>query len=319
MMILNHEENEKFIKDFHVITMISNTVRYESRYRLYREFAARMAKANVNLWTVEIAFGERPFTITDPNNPRHLQLRSLNELWHKERALNLLIQRMTQQFPNWKYVAWLDADIDFYSPHWLGETVHMLQHYEVVQMFQNAVDLGPNGETIHVHNGFAYSYRTGRTFQQGYTNWHPGFAWAMTREAYDKVPILDFAILGSADRHMAGAWIGRVEETVSGDMSGPYLRELQDYQRDCERWIRRDIGYVPGTILHYWHGRKRDRRYQDRWKILTELQFDPDRDIRADSYGLWQLVDHGDKRSIELRDRIRDYFRMRHEDSIDLE
>lgn len=316
---MTHDPENPMLKDFHVITMISNTVRYQSRYRLYKEFAARMAAVGVNLWTVEVAFGERPFVVTDPSNDHHLQLRSLNELWHKERALNLLIQRITQVCPGWKYVAWIDADIDFYSPHWISETVHMLQHYEVVQMFQNAVDLGPNGETLHVHNGFAFSYRTGREFKQGYSNWHPGFAWAMTREAYDKVPILDFAILGSADRHMAGAWIGRVEETVSKEMSGPYLRELQEYQSQCERWIRRDIGYVPGTILHYWHGRKRDRRYQDRWRILTELQFDPDRDIRADSYGLWQLVDHGDKRSIELRDRIRDYFRMRNEDSNDLE
>lgn len=309
----------EFVKGFHVITMISNTVRYESRWKLYKRFAEHMEKTGARLWTCEVAFGDRPFEITDANNPQHLQLRTINELWHKERALNLMVNRVTEQFPDWKYVAWVDADIEFQSDQWIAESVHQLQHYEVVQLFQNAVDLGPTGEALAIHYGFAYSYRTGREFKQGYSNWHPGFAWAITREAYDKLPFLDIGILGSGDRHMAGAWIHKVEETVSKEMSGPYLRELQDYQRQAERYIRRDIGYVPGMIQHFWHGKKRDRRYQDRWKILTETQFDPDKDIRPDSYGLYQLVDHGDIRSIELRDRIRDYFRMRNEDSIDLE
>lgn len=311
---------DEFIKDFHVITMVSNTVRFSSRYRLYHEFRARMEAQGVRLWTAEIAFGTRPFELTEANDPYDLQMRSLDEIWHKERALNLLVNRITEQHPGWKYVAWIDADVEFQNDNWLRETVHMLQHYDVVQMFQNAIDLGPSGEALHMHTGLFYMYRMGMPFKPGYLNGHPGFAWACTREAYHNMGgFIDFAILGSGDRHMALGWIGKIEESVNMNISEPYLRKLFDWQNQCERYIRRDVGYVNGTIMHHWHGRKKDRRYQDRWKILTDLHFDPDRDIKLDSYGLYQLADHGDRRSIELRDRVRDYFHGRNEDSIDVE
>lgn len=310
---------DEFVKDFHVITMISNTPRYDSRWRLYKEFEERMRKAGARLWTCEIAFGTRPFEITQSDNPQHLQLRTIDELWHKERALNLLVNRITEQFPQWKYVAWIDADVEFKSDNWIAETVHMLQHYDVVQMFQNAVDLGPNNEALALHTGFMYSYRMGLDYKTGYSNWHPGFAYAITREAYNAAPFIDFGILGSGDRHMACAWIGKVEESVNMNISEPYLRKLLEWQAQAERYVRRDVGYVDGMILHHWHGRKKDRRYTDRWKILVDFHFDPDRDIKPDSYGLYQLADHGDKRSILLRDKIRDYFFSRNEDANTLE
>jgi len=42
---------------------------------------------NVVLYTVEISYGDRPFEVTTPDNPRDLQLRTEHELWHKENAL----------------------------------------------------------------------------------------------------------------------------------------------------------------------------------------------------------------------------------------
>ena len=62
--------------------------------------------------------------------------------------------------------------------------------------------------------------------------------------------------------------------------------------------------------MHYFHGNKADRKYQDRWKILVDNQFDPLVDIYKDSNGLWQL----DDTKIKLRDSIRRYFRERNED-----
>jgi hypothetical protein len=34
------------------------------------------------------------------------------------------------RLPNdWKYVAWVDADVNFTNPHWVRVTVQQLQHY----------------------------------------------------------------------------------------------------------------------------------------------------------------------------------------------
>lgn len=311
------------ISKLHVITMISNPLRFHSRYRLYRKFREHLKRAGIKLWTAEVAFGDRPFEVTTRGDKYDLQLRTDTELWHKERALNLLIGNLTAIHPDWQYVVWVDADIEFPKWHgpdaWFIETVHALQHHQVVQCFQHAIDMGPHGEHIHTHTGFAYSYVSGMHYKPGYCNWHPGFVWGARREAIEAEPLIDWGILGSGDRHMAMGWVGKIEDSLNKACQTPYLSKLKAWQEQTERYVRRDVGYVPGLILHHWHGKKKDRHYADRWKILVETQFDPDRDIKPDAQGLWQLADHGDLRSIVLRDRLRQYFRSRHEDSIDLE
>lgn len=306
------------LSKFHVVAMVSNPIRFKSRYRLFEQWLAHMRAHGVEPWICEVQHGERPFAVTEPDNRRHLRLRTGNELWHKENALCEIVARLPE---DWRYVAWIDADVEFQRPDWLAETAQQLQNYRIVQMFQTAVDLGPTGEALATHTGFAWSYVNDRPRRSGYyPHWHPGYAWACRREAWDAMGgMIDFAILGAGDNHMAYAWIGAVQESVDAGMATPYVDALLSYQEQCERWVRRDIGFVPGTILHHWHGKKKQRYYQSRWKILTETRFDPRRDLKEDYQGLFQLADHGDVRSIELRDRIRKYFRSRMEDSTDLE
>jgi hypothetical protein len=88
--------------------------------------------------------------------------------------------------------------------------------------------------------------------------------------------------------------------------------------QDRAKALRQDLGYVPGTIVHHWHGKKAQRHYWTRKKVLVESQFDPTTDVSRDSQGIWQLHDDGTDRFIKLRDGLRRYFRSRNEDSIDL-
>lgn len=167
----------------HIVSVISNTQRYSTRYKLYREFEARMQ--GHNLWTVELAYGNRHFEITDSNNPRHLQVRSHSELWHKENLINLGVKHLLPR--DWEYVAWVDADIAFTRPNWVEETVHQLQRYPVVQLMSRISDLNPYYESFQTHKSFGWCYRhEGNCYVDNYTNprghWHPGFAWAMRRE-----------------------------------------------------------------------------------------------------------------------------------------
>jgi hypothetical protein len=125
--------------------------------------------------------------------------------------------------------------------------------------------------------------------------------------------LIDFAVLGSADHHMALAWIGNVNCSMNINLSPNYKLLLNIFQDRCERHIQRNIGYVNGTILHHWHGAKRHRQYKERWQILVENEFDPIHDIKRDWQGLYQL----ENTKIKLKDDIRRYFRERNEDSID--
>lgn len=307
---------KSFSKDrFHVITMISNPVRWKSRYELYQKFAAHMVNLNVNFWTCELQLGDRPFCITDAENPRHLQLRTIDEIWHKENCLRLLIQRLPS---DWQTVAWLDADIEFVRKDWVLETLHQLQVYEVVQLFETAIDLSPSGSTMKVHHSFMSKYLQGGCYhpETEYHFWHPGFAWAATRRAIDAMGggPYDKSILGSGDRNTALALIGKVDLSYNHGISDAYKRDLKDFETEC-LLLNHDVGCVGGTILHNWHGRKKDRRYADRWEILVDHIYDPDRDIKADWQGVYQLTE----RKSQLRDAIRGYNRSRREDSIDVD
>lgn len=313
----------------YVVTVVTNYARFRSRVALYKAFEKHVEDSGAILYTVEIAFGERPFCVTQPSNPRHIQFRTIDEVWHKENALNLAISRLPQ---DWRYVAWIDADVVFARPDWVDETVHQLQHYQVIQMFSHAQDLSHEYHPLTSFTGFMYSYvnslLTGEDLQRairksgysgGYgpgktgTFWHPGYAWAATREAINMMGgLLDFAVLGSADHHMATALIGRPLLSVHEGMH-PNYKMLVEQWAEGAALLKKDVGYMDGLLLHNWHGKKKDRRYVDRWKILVDNQFDPIADLRKDSQCVWQLTD----RNIRLRDQVRAYFRQRNEDSID--
>jgi hypothetical protein len=161
---------------------------------------------------------------------------------------------------------------------------------------------------------------------------HPGFAWACTRKAWDTMGgLLDVNIVGGADYQMAYGWYGRIACTldkggVMKDLDGAYAHHTDSntvwtpYSQFALAWqqhaleLKHNIGYVPGTLLHYWHGKKANRGYNTRYKIMSGNDFDPHTDLKKDWQGLWQLA--GNKP--QLRDDLRAYFRARQEDSIDL-
>ncbi|MGZ6045673.1 MAG: hypothetical protein ACXWNW_14185 [Isosphaeraceae bacterium] len=315
-----------------VIAVVSNPVRYRSRYDLFRAFEAHAKESGARLTVVEMAFGNRPFEVTDATESRHIQVRSDMELWQKENLINIGVSRLPADA---RYIAWIDADLTFARPDWVQETIQQLQHYPVVQMFSEAHDLGPDGTVVNSFRSFGYSHVHGVPRKKGggrgdyggipeTTNariayWHhPGFAWAARREAIDLVGgLFDVAVVGEADYIMAKSLVGEAADVLYPGVSPGYRKAVLDWQSQALK-LNRNFGYVPGTVLHHWHGRKANRNYWDRCKILTDTQFDPTTDLRRDSQGLWKLVDHGDARTAKLRDAIRAYFRARNEDGIEL-
>jgi len=318
------------ISKFYVISVVSNPVRYQTRYNLYQKFKKHMGDVGGKLITVEAAFGHRGFEITERDNPWHVQLRTDQELWLKENMVNVGINYLSQVDPDWQYVAWIDADITFNRQDIILETAHQLQHYDIVQMFSHALDLGPNGEPIQTHNGFMWSYFQNDRYppqgpgQGGYYNyskgfWHPGYAWAARRSSLSRLMLLDTAAMGAGDHHMALALIGCAHKSLPGGISDGYRKSIMTWQHMAINEFKKNVGYVPGMIQHAWHGKKKDRKYKERWEILTKNKFNPYHDLVRDHQGLWRLNMNNGERSIRLRDDFRYYFRQRHEDSIDIE
>lgn len=297
----------------HVVTAIANPIRWQSRIRLFHAFAAHMLDSGVDLTVVECAYGERPFELAGTPHVRHVPVRAKTLLWNKENLINIGLARLPE---DWRYAAWIDADIAFRKSGWAAETVHALQQYDVVQPWSDCYDLGPNDEHLEAHRSFCRLVHEDRPIvpsgQAGYTFAHPGYAWAATRRALNLLGgLIETAVLGAGDHHMALALIGRVRESVPGGISAAYLRPLLNWQARAEQHIAGNIGYVPGTIEHGWHGAEAKRAYVDRWSILTRNAFDPDTDVMRNTWGVMELAGNKPR----LRHEIDRYFRSRAEDA----
>lgn len=287
--------------------------------------------SGVTLITVEQAFGDRPHVITQRDHIHHVQVRTVEELWHKENMINIGIRHLMQVYPDAKKVAWVDADCFSMCPtrEWFEKTALALDHYELVQMWEYLINFGPHYEPISKPQmSFMKTYAAaGFEVPKGKNVKHtlaghsgsvalgrPGLAWAANIDALNKLGMLiDFCILGSGDWHMAHALVGGMEQGNQEHKLSAYSRKLLEWQARAERWIKRDVGYVPVTVGHWFHGNKKDRQYGTRGKILIRNGYDPETDIKYDSQGLLQLETH-EPRQIKLRDQIREYFLSRNED-----
>lgn len=306
----------------HVIAVISNPVRYKTRTRLFREFMDMMELSGATLWVVEAVHGNRPPSVALYDHPRHIIVRCDHELWLKENLINIGASALPRDA---KYMMWMDADVEFQRDDWAMEIIETLQNYAVVQPFSHVVDYGPNHEILQTHKGFAYCYTMGDQLGKnnklgGWKNyggpyWHPGYAFAYRTEAWNAVGgMIDRAIAGAGDYHMACGLIGQSSFSYPENVHPNYKLMVDTWGRRAERHIQRSLGFVPGTIHHSYHGSKANRKYIERWDILTKNQYDPYTDVMFDRHGVIHLSLMNDARGRAIRDGLKAYFRERRED-----
>lgn len=391
---------DKVVEPLYCIVPYFNPWRWKSREKHTLRALKHFHDSGAVIVLVEVAFNRREFTwadsgldgtlaecnILDGREFKHIYvpLRSSEELWLKENSINVAIARALPY--NWQQVAWLDSDVVFIRPNWVGEAIHKLQHHSFLQMFSHARDVGPNYEMLpedypHANGiGFIRSYQDGDLEEAitgtkppiisptpkiiedlkkltrdivglekdeldlkkvqidvkklekdfikleedlGYGPYNakrvwPGLAWACTREAYDTVGgLLDFAIWGGGDWHMANALVDRTNGMMRNDLH-PSYKALVNAWHEKALDIRKDVGLMEGSIIHNWHGKKSERGYNSKHSLLAQIGFDPIRHLKRDYQGLYQLHDDGTEAFVRLRDELRKIAKERNEDSIDI-
>lgn len=294
-----------------VIVVISNPCLYARRYQLFNQFINRMNEDdNIRIYVVELAYKNQKFIVTKSNNKNHLQIRSDAPLWHKENMINIAVKKLLPK--NYKAFAWVDADIEFESNTWAMDTLKLLNGYnDVVQLFSHAVDMDKDESTLNVFSSFGYNFSKQKRFGPGKPSdfWHPGFAWAITRKAYEKMGgIYEKGILGSGDNIMAFSFINKVNYYTSEKYHEDYNNSMLEFQEKA-KYLR--LGYVPGVIRHYYHGKKKNRYYHERTHILVNHQFSPNKDITHDSN---DLIIPTSNFSQDFKNDIMNYFIERKED-----
>jgi len=301
----------------HVVTARFNPLRWRAPDRHFRDWVISILDSGARLTVAEVQYGERDFTCDLPH-VHHVGLRAESWAWSKENALNLAIQRI----PEAKYIVWEDADIFHRSSGWARETVEALQHYRVVQSWSRALDLGPNDELIAAHRSFADCYLCGKELvapslgfwkSDGgpYDYPHSGFSWGCRREFLDWTGgHFELGGMGSGDHHMALALVGHVESSWPAGTAPSYKAHLMRWQERARRYVNGRLGVVHGMIEHRFHGRKADRGYLSRWGMFTRHGFDPDTDLKRNTFGILEWA--GNKPELEREWDL--YLRSRNED-----
>lgn len=325
--------------NLYVITSFFNPCQFNSRSRLYWDFRRELEAYNngrsvddthIHLLTVEAAFGDHAYEVTGLevtgldrtyySREFEVQLRTNQILWHKERLLNIGRAHLARLVPDYRNVAWIDADVSFANPNWARDTVHKLNHHPVVQPFSEAINLNARNERLWSCPSTFRSFLDGRGFHQeppiplSYIyKGHPGLAWAATREALDNLGgLYDVCAAGSGDTVMANCLKGGWDLYLPGRPSEGMKASIKRWAAKCDRHIRSNVGFVPGAVLHHWHGASEDRGYEKRWDILSFHQFVPSEDLEVDEHGLYKWA--GNKPRLE--DDIRLSLTSRNEDAV---
>ena len=298
--------NKPVEENLHVIMVISNPCNFKKRYKLAREFISRMSlEKNVILYVVEVVYSDQQFHVADPTNERHLRIRTWESpIWLKENMVNMGVDLLLPQ--DWKAMAWIDADIEFDNPYWALDTLKVLNgSRDIVQLFSHCVDMDEEEEQMKIFNSYGYQYS--RNSEKEF--WHPGYAWAMTRSAFDSLGgLYDLGILGSGDYNIAKSISNQGAESIHQGNSDGYKTTLRMYQQNA-KFLR--LGYIPGVIRHYFHGSKKNRKYGDRWKILVKYQYDPLKHVTKNEFGLMVPTPECPPGLLE---EILQYFQERNED-----
>jgi hypothetical protein len=305
------KNNEPLEEKLNVIIVVSNPCSYKKRYKLLIDFVNRFEheEDHVNLYIVEMIYGDQTFTVTDKNNKNHLQIKTDTPIWHKENMINLGVKYLLPK--NYKAFAWIDADLEFDSNTWALDTLKILNGCkDVVQLFSHTIDMNYDNTTLNNFSSLGYNFSKGKEYTiKGLDYWHPGFAWAITRKAYERIGgLYDKGVLGSGDSIMALSFIGMVSKMHNTKYHLDYNKSMIDFQ---EKVNGLRLGYVPGLIHHHFHGTKQNRQYTERWKILMVHSFSPIKHLTYDTKG---ILTPTKEFSEEFKKDIMNYFKERKED-----
>lgn len=311
----------------HVFTVRSNPLGWKQPHKHWEDFARHMLDSGVHLHVGEVAYGEEPFACDAPatiegheNAGRfhHYGFRAKTRGWVKESVLNHVIHRVADA----RYIAWIDSDIFFRSAEWAAQTVRALQHYDVVQNWSDALDLGPNDEIIAHHKSFCWQFWNGHpVVPHGPKMWHgdggvysyphSGYSWAITRDAYDKLGgLFGLGYMGSGDHHQALALVGEADASMPAGTHERYREHVKRWEARALQHINKNIGCVRGTIEHRFHGTKTSRAYIPRWKMFVDHAFNPDEDLKSNAFGITEFATN----KPELRRQFDVYLAQRQED-----
>lgn len=277
------ESYPKFEDKLYVISSIFSPFGQDIRTKLAQEFIQRLEKLQsqgypVQVCIIELLYPEQESCVKVKNQKFYIQISYEKQglyLFNKENLINIAVSKLLPV--NWKYMAWIDADIEFINPKWSMEAITKLKTCDVLQLFSINRYLDSNGlPNVYFHSAIKVKNDVHLKNHKEYA--HPGFAWAMTRKTYTKLRgLFEFAIVGGGDNIMCHSFLG-----IKSHMKKLYGKNKK-FMEAIESYFEKAKGlrveFLDTVIQHHYHGTRKNRMYTDRTAILIDSNYSPQDDL----------------------------------------
>jgi len=235
-------------KDMAVCLVIFNPAKSKKIIQNYYEMVE--ALGDVPVYTLELVFNDEI-----PQILNAIHHKSSSYMFHKEKLYRVLEKHIPQKYTK---LAFIDSDILF-DFDWYQKTSRLLNSYDVVQMFSEAHWMDARGNTILSRDTVLKM-----KLSEWDTSFHPGFAWGMRRDWYNKVGFFDWAVSGSGDTLSAMAWLSKRPKQDFQSLPKPIAKKYFDFTL----LPKPRISFVQGTVHHLFHGSRENRQYASRHRMI---------------------------------------------------
>lgn len=232
------------------------------------------------------------------NKENYLKLKSDSAIWHKERILNLLIQKF-DLIDRYEYICWLDCDIIFEKPVIIPDNFEMVAFQPFKYSFRSKCP-----RNIDYSKPFHMDGEKLESFGYNKTDGDIGLCWAINSEYLDEIGgLFDYGIVGGGDYYFTKRILG--EEVHTGCIE--FNKSINEYV-DGSFLSKKEIGYLDNNIYHQFHGKISNRAYDDRIKILRKYEYDPLKHLKISKNLLYEL------KNKDFEEEIKQFFIGRKED-----
>jgi hypothetical protein len=244
-----------------VVLAYFNPVGYRRPEANLRRMCGELAACGVRT-VVAQAYRDAPVTL--PAGVECIAYQTDSVMFHKENLYNLAAKSLDEP-----KMLFLDCDLTFARADFFDAVSSALDRVDVVQPFSRAVWIGECGGIDRVKPGMMAYIAAGN--QPWITRCHPGFAWGMTRRAFDRMGgFYENYVIGGGDTAFAYAVTQNPLRKYCSEAAGALQgsRSYGQYWARAAATPRLRVGHLAGLLWHHWHGSNQNRRYTSRMNYL---------------------------------------------------
>lgn len=247
--------------DLAVVLCHFNPAGWQRPPRLLYETCESVVAAGITPVVAQLVLpGRSPSPL--PAGVRQIVYQSDSVLFHKENLWNLTARETSED-----KILFLDGDIYFSRRDIFDAVSECLDTHDIIQPFSAACWLAKDGGVELVREPAVMAVAAGEQPVLG--KYHPGFAWALTRKAFDDIGgFFERHPLGGGDAAIAFSLTPGEPRLPKTDNHAFAMSEPYKAYRDRVLSLNLKIGWVDGSVYHLWHGDRKDRGYEERYKFL---------------------------------------------------